>query len=88
VPSSAQDLKVVLAALGRAVKEIRKEKEVTQEELSRRTELHESYISIIESGQRNPKWSAVRRISYGLEVPLAELARRAEEFERGERSES
>jgi transcriptional regulator with XRE-family HTH domain len=85
VPPQSHDLDKSLVALGRAINSIRKEKGLRQEDLAERASLHESYISVLESGQRNPTWSAVRRISDGLEVPLSELARRAEEFERGER---
>jgi transcriptional regulator with XRE-family HTH domain len=67
-----------LIALGRAIGEIRKEKGLTQEELAERVKLHESYISFIESGRRNPTWGTVLRISRGLEVPLIELVQRAE----------
>lgn len=55
---------------------------MTLEELALRADLHVSYISFIERGQRNPTWGTVRRISIALGVPLPELARRAEEFER------
>jgi transcriptional regulator with XRE-family HTH domain len=85
VSPSSHDLEAALIALGRAINTIRKEKGLRQEDLAERAGLHESYISVLESGRRNPTWSAVRRISDGLEVPLSELARRAEEFERGER---
>jgi transcriptional regulator with XRE-family HTH domain len=82
VPPLDPDLEKALIALGRAIKEVRRERELTQEELSQRTGLHESYISVLESGRRHPRWGAVRRISIGLEMPLSELARRAEELER------
>ena len=36
--------------MGRAIGELRREKGMTQEELSQRVKLHESYISFIESG--------------------------------------
>jgi transcriptional regulator with XRE-family HTH domain len=86
VSPQSHDLDAALIALGRAINAIRKERGLRQEDLAERASLHESYISVLESGQRNPTWSAVRRISDGLEVPLSELARRAEEFERGERN--
>jgi len=82
VPSLPADESKTLIALGRAVRGLRKEKGLTQEELAERADLHESYISIIEGGQRNPTWATVRRISYGLGVPLVELIERADELER------
>lgn len=82
MPSPPSDESKTLIALGRAVRGLRKEKGLTQEELAERADLHESYISVIEGGQRNPTWATVRRISYGLGVPLVELIERADELER------
>lgn len=82
MPAKPFDLEKALIALGMAVGEIRRESELTQEELAQRTGFHETYISVIERGQRNPTWGTVRRIAIGLKVPLPELARRAEEIER------
>jgi len=82
VPRLSRDLDKALAALGGAVSEARRERELTQEELAQRGGLHESYISVIESGRRNPTWGVVRRISQALEMPFPELVRRAEELER------
>lgn len=82
MPSLSLDQRKALAALGRAINELRNEKGMTQEELARRVDLHESYISVIESGRRNPTWITVLRISHGLGTPLAELAQRAEALER------
>lgn len=82
MPSLSLDLDKVLLALGQAVNEARREKGLTQEELAQTVGLHETYISLIERGQRNPTWGTVRRISHALGLPLPELARRAEEFER------
>ena len=81
MPSTSFENKA-LVALGRAIREIRKEKGLTQEELARRADFHESYISVLESGRRNPTWGTVRWISQGLGIPLFELVRRADELER------
>jgi len=80
------DLEEVLIALGRAIREARKEAGLTQEELSSLADVHETYVSFLESGRRNPTWGVVRRISIACGLPLPELARRAEEFEQGKRS--
>jgi transcriptional regulator with XRE-family HTH domain len=82
VPRPADDLARGLIALGEAIKKTRKEKGLTQEGLAQRVDLHVSYISVIEAGRRNPTWSVVRRISQALSLPLADLARLAEEMER------
>jgi transcriptional regulator with XRE-family HTH domain len=69
-------------ALGRVVRQVRVERKLTQEALAQRADLHETYISFIESGRRNPTWGAIRKISYGLGIPLPELIRKVEELER------
>jgi transcriptional regulator with XRE-family HTH domain len=68
--------------LGRAIRELRSEFQLTQEALGHRADIHPTWISHIESGRINPTWGNVRRIATGLEVPLSQLAALAEEFER------
>lgn len=87
VPSRSEDLEKALIALGEAIREVRNKRGLTQEELALRAEVHETYISFLESGRRNPTWGVIRKISRALDVPLSELARRAEQFERGESSD-
>jgi transcriptional regulator with XRE-family HTH domain len=59
--------------LGKAVKDIRAAKAITQEELSQRTGLHTTYISDIERGARNPSFEVLVRLAAGLDVTMAEL---------------
>jgi len=68
--------------LGRAIRKLRTEVELSQETLGHLAEIHPTWISHIESGRINPTWGNVRRIAVGLQVPLPELAALAEEFER------
>ena len=68
--------------LGKAIRTLRQENQLSQETLGHRAEIHPTWISHIESGRINPTWGNVRRIARGLEVPLSELAALAEDFER------
>jgi transcriptional regulator with XRE-family HTH domain len=68
--------------LGRAIRKLRTEVELSQETLGLRAEIHPTWISHIESGRINPTWGNVRRIAAGLKVPLPVLAALAEDFER------
>jgi transcriptional regulator with XRE-family HTH domain len=68
--------------LGKAIRALRQEGELSQETLGHRSEIHPTWISHIESGRINPTWGNVRRIATGLKVPLDQLAALAEEFER------
>jgi transcriptional regulator with XRE-family HTH domain len=65
-------------ALGQAIRRLRKDRQLSQEELGHRAEIHPTWISHIESGRTNPAWGTVRRIAAVLEVPLSEIALLAE----------
>ena len=67
--------------LGRAIKQLRTERGLSQEEIGLRAEIHPTWISHIESGRNNPAWGSVRRIAAALGVPLSELAALAEELD-------
>lgn len=68
--------------LGKAIRKLRTDCELSQENLGHRSEIHPTWISHIESGRVNPTWGNVRRIAGGLEVPLPVLAQLAEDLER------
>jgi transcriptional regulator with XRE-family HTH domain len=59
--------------LGRAIKEVRASKSLTQEDLAHRSGLHPTYISDIERGARNPSFVALVRLADGLGSTLAEI---------------
>jgi transcriptional regulator with XRE-family HTH domain len=68
--------------LGRAIRTLRRDSNLSQETLGERAEIHPTWISHIESGRINPTWGNVRRIARGLKVPLAQLAELAEKYEK------
>lgn len=67
--------------LGKAIRELRTEQQLSQEALGLRAEIHPTWISHLESGRVNPTWGNVRRIASGLLVSLPELAALAEDLE-------
>jgi transcriptional regulator with XRE-family HTH domain len=69
-------------ALGLAVKARRQELGLTQEQLANDTDLHQRWISNVETGKRNPSYSSLRRLAAGLKLSTAELIDRAEQAER------
>lgn len=69
------------AGLGAALKEMRLERGLSQEELAHRASLHPTWISHLESGRENPAWGTVRRLATALDVSLGKLAERAEALE-------
>ena len=70
-------------ALGLAVKARREELKLTQEQLANDTDLHQRWISNVETGKRNPSYGSLRRLSAGLELSASELLARAEQIEAG-----
>jgi transcriptional regulator with XRE-family HTH domain len=69
------------AAFGVAVKIRRQELGLTQEQLAHETDLHQRWISNVETGKRNPSYSSIRRLAAGLDLTAAELIARAERCE-------
>lgn len=67
--------------LSKAIRQLRKKQELSQEALGLRADIHPTWISHLESGRVNPTWGNVRRIAHGLCVPLPVLAALAEDLE-------
>lgn len=61
---------------GRAIRRIREEQGINQEEAAERCGLHRTYYSGIERGVRNVSIQNVEKIARGLKVGLPELFRR------------
>jgi transcriptional regulator with XRE-family HTH domain len=70
-------------ALGLAVKQRRQELDLTQEQLALRSELHQRWISNVETGKRNPSYGSLRRLAVALDLSTSELLARAEAIEAG-----
>jgi transcriptional regulator with XRE-family HTH domain len=65
-------------ALGRAIRTLREQRGMTQEELAHAADTHPTWISHLESGRNNPAWGTVRRLAAALGVSVSELAALAE----------
>jgi transcriptional regulator with XRE-family HTH domain len=61
---------------GRAIRRIRQEQEINQEEAAERCGLHRTYYSGVERGARNVSLVNVEKIARGLKTALPELFRR------------
>lgn len=59
--------------LGYRIRELRKAKALTQEQLAERSEIHYSYIGGVERGDRNISIETLERLAQALEVPAYEL---------------
>lgn len=63
----------VHVSLGRAVRESRARRGLSQEELGFRSGLHRNYVGAIERGEINPTFRILISLSRGLALPLSEL---------------
>jgi transcriptional regulator with XRE-family HTH domain len=59
--------------LGRRVKDLRRRRGYTQEQLAERIEINPKYLSSIERGAENPTLDLLCRLAKGLQVDLYEL---------------
>ena len=63
----------VLNRLGSKVRELRKSKGLSQEELADRADLHYTYVGGIERGERNPSLKSIEKIATALNIDIGEL---------------
>jgi len=59
--------------LGRAIRELRVRRGLSQETLGWQSDLHRNYVGAIERGEINPTFRVLIRVSIGLGFPLSEL---------------
>lgn len=69
-------------AFGLAIRERRRRLALSQEALAERSELHRTYISGIERGQRNIGLLNVHKVAAALGISASELLASAEVFRR------
>jgi transcriptional regulator with XRE-family HTH domain len=67
------------ADLGCAVRRLRRARRVTIEALAFAADMHPTYLSGIERGERNPSWEKITSLARALDVPVYQLAREAED---------
>lgn len=60
----------ILIKFGERVREIRKEKGLSQEELAHKADLHRTYIGMIERAEKNITLINIEKIANALEVDL------------------
>ena len=63
----------ILIKFGERVREIRKEKGLSQEELAHKADLHRTYIGMIERAEKNITLINIEKIANALEVDIKEL---------------
>ena len=68
-------------ALGKAIRQLREERGMTQEALAQEAGITVGHMSMIERGHSNPTWATVKMIAIGLDVSMVDLAKLALGFE-------
>jgi transcriptional regulator with XRE-family HTH domain len=61
-------------ALGKAIRQLREERDVTQEALAHAAGVTVGHLSTIERGHSNPTWGTAKRIAEALDTSLGNLA--------------
>ena len=69
MPSDA----AMLRALGKRIRELRKERGYSQEKLAELADIHENHVRRIEGGTANPSYIVLIRIARALRVGPSEL---------------
>ena len=74
IPKLAMKPKIdILILFGNKVKTFRKEKGISQEELAFRSEMHRTYIGMIERAEKNITLKNIEKIANGLEISITNL---------------
>ena len=68
-------------AYGRALRQLRTERRLSQEALAHAADLDRTYVSGIERGERNPTLESIQKLAKALDLRVSELARHAESLE-------
>ena len=62
-----------LKMFAQRIKTLREAQGLSQEKLAERSDLHRTYIGMVERLERNPSLICIYKIAKGLGVPVAEL---------------
>jgi transcriptional regulator with XRE-family HTH domain len=63
----------VLIRFGERVRDLRKERELSQEQLAFKADLHRTYIGMIERAEKNITLINIKKIAIALNVNIKEL---------------
>jgi XRE family aerobic/anaerobic benzoate catabolism transcriptional regulator len=68
-------------ALGKAIRQLRDKRGMTQEALAHAAGVTVGHLSMIERGHSNPTWATVKAIAVALDVSMVELSKLADHFD-------
>lgn len=68
-------------ALGKAIRQLREERGMTQEALAHAAGVTVGHLSTIERGHSNPTWATVRAVALAVDTSIRDLAQLTEKNE-------
>lgn len=63
----------ILIKFGERVRQLRKQNDISQEELANRADLHRTYIGMIERAEKNITLLNIEKIAIALDVSISDL---------------
>ena len=71
-------VRTIEESLGEILRQLRKERGLSQEELASESGYHRTYISLLERGQKNPSLRTIFELAKALEVAPSEIVKRVQ----------
>ena len=65
--------KALLTQFGKRIRQLRTERDLSQEQLAEQTGFHRTYIGMVERGERNLRLSSIARFARVFEMSVSEL---------------
>ncbi len=75
-----EDYNMIQKAFGKACKVFREHQNISQEKFALSIEMDRTYYSSVEAGKRNISLQNIYKISKGLNISMAELLKKTDEF--------
>jgi transcriptional regulator with XRE-family HTH domain len=63
----------VLIKFGKRIKQLRDERDISQERLGELAKVHRTYVGMIERGEKNITLSNIEKFAKALKVPIQDL---------------
>lgn len=70
----------VILSFGKAIRKLRKERGLTQEQLGFEADIQRIYVSKLELGQQQPSLTTIFKLANGLKCSASELIQQTEEI--------
>ncbi|MBD2872912.1 helix-turn-helix domain-containing protein [Paenibacillus arenilitoris] len=63
----------IAGLIGENIRQLRKKKGLSQEQLALRAEINASYMGQVERGEKNPTIDVLSKIAHALQIPIEQL---------------